>query len=100
MRLTELEPRFWNRTGDAEGVSRGITILCPVCKGEDTRFGITFKNPIGGVPIHPDDVNAGRWEVSGNNYENLTLSPSINVVVGTCGYHWHGFIRNGEVINA
>lgn len=33
----------------------------------------------------------GRWDFSGSDLHDLTLSPSVNL---GC---WHGFVRNGEV---
>lgn len=76
--------------------AQGILFLCPVC----------FKKnggPVGtesvlcwfrdrGVPDNAEP-GPGRWIASGTGFNDLTLSPSVNVD----HEHWHGWIKNGEV---
>lgn len=102
MKLTELNPQ-WIGTG-GEGVtdkngnpvphrkSVGIEFNCPC--GCDLPCFVPFKNPIDGGPGVCADHG---WEREGDTFETLTLKPSILRKSG-CG--WHGFITNGEVINA
>lgn len=122
MRLVDLEPR-WIAGYDASARSmrehtdvrqasdtggrditpitiqqaQGVMFLCPVC---------FLKNggPIGtehvlcwfkdrGIP--PDALpGPGRWTATGTSFEDLTLSPSVDVDKG----HWHGFIQGGEIV--
>ncbi len=42
----------------------------------------------------PKAPRPSRWEVTGTGFHDLTLKPSIDT---GC---WHGYITNGEVINA
>lgn len=99
MRLVDLNPR-WAVDGDivVGGVSRhyegrlgmGITFDCPHCKA--TRLGVWIANPIDGLP--PTDDATLLWQRSGETFDTLTLSPSIDV---SAHGHWHGFIKNGEI---
>lgn len=75
----------------------GVLFLCPTC----------FKKNNG--PVGTDSVlcwfsnkphipalakpGPGRWAATGTSFDDLTLSPSVNVD----NEHWHGFITNGEV---
>ena len=90
--------------------AQGVEFLCPKCFA-------AHAGPIGthGVIVWfrgrgvPDDVEPGaarpvghekspkgrpaqRWDVSGTNFEDLTIKPSIALE----GCAWHGFITNGE----
>jgi hypothetical protein len=50
------------------------------------------------VLLTPWPINAPTWTWDGNR-DSPTLSPSINCNgEGGCG--WHGFIRNGQTVNA
>ena len=79
--------------------AQGVMFLCPVCF-------VKNGGPVGTESVLcyfrdrgvPDDAvpGPGRWNVTGTGFDNLTLSPSVNVDKG----HWHGFIRNGEIVNA
>ncbi len=99
MRLTDLEPR-WGVDADIviggvsqhfEGrVGMGITFLCPCCK--QTRLGVFFANPIDGLP--PTDDATNLWQRTGEGFETLTLSPSIDA---SKYKHWHGFLQAGEI---
>lgn len=100
MRLVDLDPH-WLVSRDANGYEQpggrriGITFLCPCgCRGTDRerRLWATFKNPIDGGEAEPDWPV--YWQRSGETFEDLTLSPSIDA--SRFG-HWHGFITNGEV---
>lgn len=99
MQLTELNPR-WCMDADIVigGVNRhyeerhgmAITFDCPHCRKE--RLGVWFANPIDGLP--PTDDAAHLWQRSGETFETLSLSPSVDA---SAHGHWHGFITNGVV---
>lgn len=103
MRLTELNPR-WVSTG-GEGVSDaqgnpvperfaiGLVFNCPCgCK---TPCFVHFQNPLDGLP--PASGRAPTWTRTGEDFEALTLTPSILRSRG-CEKQWHGWITSGEVI--
>lgn len=78
----------------------GIQFLCPACFAKNngpigTESVIAwFRNrPHVGADAMP---GPGRWAATGTSFEDLTLSPSINVDHG----HWHGFVENGLIRNA
>lgn len=105
MRLLELEPTFYRITEPrryavvyALAEAHGVDFLCPL------HF---LKNggPIGTHHVLcwfagrgvPDDLKPGpgRWNVSGNDFSDLTLSPSVHLPGADCG--WHGHVIGGEV---
>lgn len=78
MKLTDLEPKLTETT---------LYFKCPAC-GEHKIA----------IPIGPGSVFPGKpWSVTGT-LENLTVHPSIDAKTPPC--HWHGWIRNGEMVNA
>jgi len=83
----------------------GIVFACPHC---GRRLGVMFKPFIDPDNFAPKilwalpgapNPNTGEvkdqlwWTRTGDNFENLSLSPSINAEG-----HWHGTITNGELI--
>ena len=44
-----------------------------------------------------DDMPEPRWGVSGTGFDDLTIDPSILSKGNT---EWHGWIRNGQVVDA
>src|SRR6267142_3438022 len=69
----------------------GVMFLCPVCfvknggpVGTESVL-CWFANkpyiPASAIP------GPGRWTASGSSFDDLSLSPSVNVSNG----HWHGF---------
>lgn len=100
MRLSDLDP-VWIVTGDGRH-GMGVTFECPCAKCraagppyEARRLFAMFSNPIdGGPPEPPDGRPSPRWKRSGDTFETLTLTPSIDA---SASGHWHGFITNGEV---
>ncbi len=78
------------------GNAQGVLFLCPVCFKKNGGAAGTesvlcwFKGR--GVPDSATP-GPGRWDASGASFEDLTLSPSVNVD----HEHWHGWIKNGEV---
>lgn len=74
-----------------------------------TRLGVAFKNPLDdGAPFvrsieaHLANIEAGLydvppgflWERIGDNFESITLKPSIDA---SASGHWHGYVGLGEV---
>ena len=118
MKLTDLEPqlyRYENRieTRDTTaGPKTGpclyrvpvaslteaqcLWFLCPKCfAGQQHRVEVTIAGR--GVPDDMGTHNAKgvavRWNLSGNGFHDLTLTPSI-LLEGGC--NWHGFVTNGD----
>lgn len=82
-RLVDLKPR-WKRDG------RGIAFLCP-CRRHSIV--LWFHNPLNGLDTVPaGEVPVARWTRAGEDFETLTLAPSVDVK--GC---WHGWVLNGEV---
>lgn len=88
-RLVDLNPR-WIKTTDGE--VWGISYDCP-CGLLDCENGgrqvVPTKSDFTGKPTGSDSATRG-WDLSGDSFENITLSPSIHQVG-----HWHGFLRSG-----
>lgn len=68
----------------------GIEFDCPTCKKE--RIWVPFSPTLKGEIIEPTP-NRAIWNRTGDTFETLTLTPSIDYNKS----HWHGFITNGEV---
>lgn len=109
MTLSELEPRWVGAYGQPDDAKQGLSFLCPHCR--TVRLAIFFDRPICGRPAvdikavrrqqadpgHLCDEHVGRtlWRrVSGDTFETLTLTPSIDASAWGC---WHGFITNGRI---
>lgn len=117
MRLVDLEPEFVRYRTDTgpSGVrqilspaanlaeAQGVMFLCPVCFA---RNGGSVGTHLIAVTFHgrgaTDDQGSrgrggqpSRWHATGSSAEDLTLTPSIDLGPGGCG--WHGFITNGDV---
>lgn len=107
MKLTELNP-WWVGAGgsgvsDAHGnpvperQGVGISCDCP-CGKCGRRLYVPFHNPLDGGSSY-DTRPDGGWERAGDTFETLTLTPSIQRM-DPDGCRWHGFITNGEIVNA
>ncbi len=84
VRLIDLDPRWYGVDDRATGVS----LACPCADRPDCpgRLAVGFKNPLdGGEPTTASDL---RWTRTGDTFETLTLTPSIDVPD-----HWHGYMR-------
>lgn len=103
MKLTDLNPRWaldadiWvcgTLVHDTERKGMGLTFQCPCCVGTEraTRLGIFFKNPTDGKA--PSDDAPLEWTRTGETFEDLSLTPSIDV---SKSGHWHGYITNGQI---
>lgn len=103
MKLTDLNPN-WVDAGGA-GISDkdgnpvperhgvGLSFDCPC--GCDSHCYVDLENPLDGGPTYGQDGHT--WKRTGDTFETLTLTPSIQRV-GGC--KWHGHITNGEVTPA
>lgn len=102
MRLSELKPKFLGAGGPGvtlhgqpmpERRGLGVQFDCPCGCGAPCF--VPFANPLDGGP----QLEAQGWQRTGETFETLTLTPSIlRREPRGCG--WHGFIRDGEVIQA
>lgn len=87
---------------DTLAEATGVWTPCPKCFAAGTPHGVlSFFT---GVALHPDSDlgknNEGkpvRWAASGTSLADLTLTPSIQIQ-GGC--NWHGWITNGETVDA
>lgn len=61
------------------------------CCPRGGREHVPTKGNFTGRPSSPDAMARG-WDIAGDSFENLSLSPSVHAVG-----HWHGFITNGMV---
>lgn len=109
-KLVDSDPSWIGTAAGRRGV--GITFECPLHPGGGCYQGVFFANPLDGGPPLPD-ADAGKpgvperkyWQRTGDTFETLTLTPSINAFDthtapdGTKSRttHWHGFITNGRV---
>lgn len=103
--LQALEPE-WIEVG---GRIVGVLFSCPACSrwGADLvgahMVGVLFANPPDGGPAHPDDENAvannggRRWSRSGSTFDDLTITPSIDLTARGAVGEWHGFVTAGHV---
>ena len=93
LRLIDLEPS-WLTTSDQPGRILGVMFICPHCI--NTHVGGFFANPPdGGPPAPPEHEPKPRWHRTGDTFETLTLTPSIDAKG-----HWHGFVTEGLVTDA
>lgn len=103
MRLVDLEPQWLSLAPDKTHRTQpgvGVSFHCPACHadGRQHRIGVMFLNTLDAAPSVPptpglDYDNEGvRWVRQGLTFEDLTLSPSLNL-----GAHWHGHVYDGEV---
>lgn len=107
MRLIDLEPSWMvlRQGGDVVG----LTFRCPHCppgeRGQTTYLGVMFTSVIDRDSANTEEVawpdymakRPGKhfWKRTGDTFENLTISPSVDV---SKEGHWHGHITNGEIV--
>lgn len=93
MKLAELNPETIKYKG-CKGF--GVIFDCPHC---DCRLPVLYLNTMNGSPSVPDDPatlgnNSGfRWSRSGLTWEDLTLSPSLQI-----DGHGHFMVTDGLVL--
>lgn len=59
---------------------------------------VMIENPADGLG-RPGTGAQSFWVRTGTDFDTLTLTPSI-LRSGGCVNKWHGFITNGEIVNA
>jgi hypothetical protein len=80
----------------------GIRFVCPLCfknlggraGAHLVRVGFAGRSYSDQAAVHNKAGQAVRWEVSGSGFDDLTITPSIQIDDG-CG--WHGHVIDGEV---
>lgn len=96
MKLTDLEPQWL--TPDM------FMFKSPSGKGDwltCKRVPMSFKEQYDTIyPLHKgkivvQTVPEMAWKFEGNDFNTLTVSPSIDA---SRSGNWHGFIRNGEIV--
>jgi hypothetical protein len=82
---------------DSLSAAHGIEFICPKGKaeGDEHRIMVFFA----GSPVPPEmgknsKGETVRWQTTGSNLDDLTLSPSIHEESTPCG--WHGHVTNGD----
>lgn len=111
MKLADFDPHFVKilsnghyQMVDSLADAQGIHFLCPKCFSKNNGpvgthlVLVWFKDR--GVPENELPL-PGRWTVTGGaDMSDLTLTASIQLPngAGQCG--WHGFVTNGEIVNA
>ena len=83
---------MFEQPGSQQSNINRLSFLSP--KGTGLRINIWFANPLdGGPPISDPDRPRCLWQRTGDTFETLTLSPSVDA-----SPDWHGWIRNGEMV--
>lgn len=96
MKLAELHPKWVVAGENRHGM--GISFDCPAHRNH--KLAVMFENPIDGKPRAKESRNF--WHRSGESFETLTLTPSVDASNNTPEKHlefgkcWHGCITNGE----
>lgn len=94
-RLVDADPRFYS--SQSRDARLGFAFRCPIHSNEGMDLcyiGVQFANPSDGGPPYAPEAPAWRW--NGQDFETLTVEPSIRVMGGEGGCEWHGFIRDGR----
>lgn len=104
MRLIDLNPRWIGLYGWAspDPFYTGISFECPHCRTQRLAVGIY-------PPIDPSG-HVGKdfewrkeftptqpvWDRTGDTFDTISLSPSVDASAIRIGGHWHGHITNGD----
>jgi hypothetical protein len=116
VKLADLEPTFLGQYREDDGGrasyrqldsvegAQGVLFICPKCGNHSVLC--WFVNPRN-APRVPDSAfpRPGRWTFSGDTFDVLTLTPSVDLSQVTdenpkhpSRCYWHGFLTNGEAI--
>ena len=90
MKLTDLNPTWFDSAGTPKRLGVGMMFDCPCGKCGD-RTHVNFNNPLDGGPAVAKFPP--RWSREGDTFETLTLHPSVHRIGGR---GWHGWLKNGE----
>lgn len=78
---------------ERRGVALGFN--CPI--HEDCYVCVPVDPPLDGAGAMPDLMAGKAWKrTGGEDFDTVTLSPSIRILGGPDGCEWHGFIRGGR----
>ena len=86
--LIDLDPEWHRNPGLTNRV--GIWFRCPVCTGAHAGHSLL-------VTWAENTIHKIHWDKTGDTFETLTLSPSINCKHSDDGCQFHGFVKNGLV---
>lgn len=99
MKLTDLQPKWLSEDVFIfrSPSGHGDWITCkriPISREEQYEL-IYKRNPefIGQSVVCTHEAMA--WNISGNNFETMTVSPSLDF---SASGNWHGFIQNGQIV--
>jgi len=101
VKLTDLNPGWVGaggpgitnaKTGEPVPERKGVGLCFDCPCGCGMRGFVSFENPLDGGPSIKE---AHSWRREGEDFESLTLHPSVhrNKKFGGCG--WHGWLRDG-----
>lgn len=93
MKLTDLNPNWVKRGGD--GIRDKDGNLVP----QKDKIGMIFDCPCGCCvrPVVLFENNG--WTRDCDDFEKMTISPSVYQPKEKGGCGWHGWVRNGEIIS-
>lgn len=77
--------------------AQGLRMKCPVCKDHGLAVAFAGRGVLDHHGSHDRDGKPSRWHVSGTGYDDLTLSPSVDLTGPKRPNCWHGWVKNGEV---
>lgn len=81
----------------------GLMFLCPKCFRRNAGRKGTHSVVcwfVGRVPVYVSP-GPGRWSAKGDTVDDITFTgPCAASVLIDHGCRWHGFIRNGEIVDA
>lgn len=114
MRLLDLQPQLLSYKEVHDG---GLRVFHKRVETIEEAHGVMFKcprcwqangGPIGThtivcwSPAVPDTATPGpgRWSLQGTSLQDLSLVAGSSSVQLHGGCQWHGFVRNGEVVDA
>lgn len=72
---------------------RGVGLMCDCPCGCDRPLYVPFRNPLDGLGA----VEGQGWERTGETFDTITLTPSVNRTGHTDSCGWHGYITDGHV---
>ena len=94
MKLIDCNPKW----GTANDVACYLIFDCPEGH-EDCKHAVPFTPALDGTPQVSPQANQAQWDRTGDNFETITLSPSIRriPIPGRDDCALHIFIKNGLI---
>lgn len=96
MRLTELAPHMIDHRPNEHGFQR-FSFLCPSCRKLRETLAIWSRRF---ADVNADGEMVRVWEATqgpGQDWDTLSLTPSVNLHPHRTCPGWHGYITDGEV---